>query len=93
MTHKANSGEQIDIRFNNLMSIKIMLVECNFNVYQHAYLGYVSLCGVCGVKALIGINASKKDKGQYSFLIEKKIPESEIQNEIIEEFNNYFIQF
>ena len=93
MTHTIKTGESIGISFSSLMSASIMRIECNFNVYVHAGFAHSNLCGIDGVRALTGIRATGKTKGEYSFLVKKTISETEITTDVIEQFENYFIDF
>lgn len=93
ISHHLPTGESISISFTTPMSIKLMHVQCNFDVYLHCALGYTRISTIEGVKAMTNINQTMKKNGRYTFLVSKQANENAMEAEVINEFKTYFINF
>lgn len=91
--HTLPTGEEMTIEVNKFFGATIMLLKVNFNPYEHAQLGYISINCLPGIKTITGIQSIGKKSGQFSYLLRKNADITEITNDTIEQFSNYFIKF
>ena len=89
MTFKGS--ETISCSMFSAMSITILQIQVNFNVYEHA--SYFSEIGskVTGIKILSGISSTGRKSGQLSYLLHKNFNKDILLNELKQELETYFI--
>jgi len=93
MTNQLPTGEQIVCKFINMFKTNLLHIEVNFNPYDHIAFAKNNICALPGVKMLTGAQANGKNKGQFSFLLARDFDMSELESDIKNEFENYFIKF
>jgi len=89
-----NSGDsEMKLQVNKMYNTIILLIEVNFNVYEHLNFAYKNILSLGGIRTLTGVQANGRNKGQYSFLLKNDVNVDLLKTNIQEQFENYFIQF
>jgi len=86
-----NNGETITFSTFSAMSVTILHLSVNFNVYEHE--NYFSEIGarVTGIKILSGVNSTGRKSGQLSYLLHKNLSMDTLLKELKSELETYFI--